>query len=259
MAMLCFAVSFAQAQITKQGKGSRGYLRLGFSSFGDELSDDLSNFSVDNGAAMSGDASLRDNMLAGRYGVQRGYVLEFGRQYYFTKRSLLPLIDGRLGLDWTQLSLTYNELDFAPIVERDLADGYYASEDQSAAVSISTKVGPVFSIRPIGKLVVDARVQLAAVYYANLTNYAAYNDTTDDERYFSFFPDLDEEDGLGAVTQVANLFFKPNFGATARYGGLGLALDYAPGSVKAEYMSDEGDGEAKFKHNVFQIKLSLTL
>lgn len=258
MALLCFAVSFAQAQITKEGKGSRGYLRLGFSSFGEELSDDLSNFSVNNGAGMSGDASMRDNVLAGRYGAQRGYVLEFGRQYYFTKKSLLPLFDARLGLDWTQLSLTYNELNFAPIVERDLADGYYADGDQSAAASISSMLGPVFSIRPIGKLVIDARVQVAAVYYANLTNYAAYNDV-DDERYFTFFPEMGEDDGLGALTKVASLNFKPNFGATARYGALGLSLDYSPGSVKAEYLSDEGDGEAKFKHNVFQFKLSLTL
>lgn len=261
MSLLCIAVSVAQAQITKPEKNSRGYLRLGFSSFGDELNSDLSNFSVNNGGAVSGDASMRDNVLEGRYGAQRGYVLEFGRQYYFTKRSLLPVIDARLGLDWTQLSLTYNELNFSPIVERDVAAGYMVSEDQSAAASIATMIGPVFSIRPIGKLVVDARVQLAAVYYANLTNYSAYNEATEDERYFSFFPDLEEgeDEGIGALTQVASLAFKPNFGLTARYGAIGLALDYAPGSVKSDYMSDEGDGEAKFAHNVFQIKLSLTL
>src|SRR5690554_1299294 len=157
VAMLCCATAFAHAQIAKEGKSSRGYLRLGFSSFGEDLKSDLSNFSVNNASGMHGDASMLDNMLEGRYGAQRGYVLEFGRQYYFTKRSLLPAVDLRVGLDWTQLSLTYNEVHFAPIVERDVADGYLPSEDQSMTASISSMLGPVVSIRPIGKLVVDAR------------------------------------------------------------------------------------------------------
>src|SRR5690554_1762434 len=125
--------------------------------------------------------------------------------------------------------------------------------------SISSMLGPVVSIRPIGKLVVDARVQVAAVYYANMTNYEAYHEGTGDERYFSFFPDLDEDSDIASLTKVASLGFKPNFGATVRYGAIGLAMDYAPGSIKSEYRAHDGDGEAKFKHNIFQIKLSLTL
>lgn len=258
IASLCLVTLLAQGQITKEGRNSRGYLRFGFSSFGDELKDDLSNFSVDNDGSMLVEASLRDNILEGRYGTRRGYVFEFGRQYYFNKQSLIPLMDARLGLDWTQLSLTYNELDFSSIARRDEDRGYYANGDKSAAFSISSMIGPVFSISPISKLTIDARAQLAVVYYANLTNYYADNPVTNDEAYFSFFGDAEQE-GLEAFTAAANLGFKPNFGATVRYGAIGLAVDYSPGSIKSEYRSDEGNGEAKFKHNVFQIKVSLTL
>lgn len=112
----------------------------------------------------------------------------------------------------------------------------------------------------IGKLVIDVRAQLAATYYVNITDYYAYNETTDESRYFSFFADGEEdESGLSAYTAAGNFGWKTNFGATARYGVLGLALDYSPGAIRASYRASEGDGEAKFKNNVFQIKLSLTL
>ena len=67
--------------------------------------------------------------------------------------------------------------------------------------------------------------------------------------------DGEEEGGLS----TGNFGFKTNYGATVRYGGIGLALDYFPGKVKSSYQSHEGSGEAKFKNNMFQIKVSLTL
>lgn len=259
--LLSSIVTWTQAQITRnESKLSRGYLRVGFSNFGKELKDDLSNFSVNGAAGVNGDASILENLREGRYGSKRGYAFEFGRNYYFNKTSLIPLFDTKIGLDWTQFSLTYNELDWSGFAEKDAENGYEADETSFFAGSASSKLGPVVSINLIGKLVVDVRLQLAATYYFNSLNYYAYNDADDDEKYFSFFPeDSEDEEGFAAVTKAGHFGIKQNYGATVRYGGLGLALDYFPGSIKAAYQSSEGDGEEKFKNNIFQIKISLTL
>src|SRR5690606_973244 len=104
---------------------------------------------------------------------------------------------------------------------------------------------------------------LAAAYYFSSVHYYAYDERTDDEKYFSFFPESAEEDegeeGFSAITKAGNFGFKANYGATFRYGVLGIALDYFPGKIKSSYQSNEGNGEEKFKNNMFQIKLSLTL
>ncbi|HWK57818.1 MAG TPA: hypothetical protein VNQ80_10785 [Parapedobacter sp.] len=254
------ATLMAHGQITKEEKGSRGYLRLGLSNFGQELKDDLSNFSVNEGGSINTEASLLSNALEGRYGAERGYVFEFGRNYYFHRNSLLPILDARLGLDWTQLSLTYNKLNFDEMASVDEAAGYEVDATSFFAVSASSKLGPVFSISPLPKLVIDARLQLAATYHFSSVDYYAYDEARDDEKYFSFFPeDEGEEEGFSAMTKAGNFGFKTNYGATLRYGGLGVALDYFPGKIKSSYQSNEGHGEAKFKNNMFQIKLSLTL
>lgn len=259
LALFLVTTTLAHAQITKTTKNSRGYVRLGLSNFGREL-DNLSNFSINNGPGIDEQSSILANMLDGRYGARQGYAFEFGRQYYFNKTSLLPIFDARIGLDWTQLSLTYNEIDFSPFANRDMEAGYEVYGSSFTAASISSKLGPVFSINPISKLVVDVRAQLSATYYANLTDYYAYREGTDEQRYFSFFPEDDEDaDGLSALTSIGHLGFKTNFGVTARYGGIGLALDYSPGAIRSTYQSHEGNGEEKFKNNVFQVKISLTL
>ncbi|MGK6351090.1 hypothetical protein [Parapedobacter sp. DT-150] len=261
LTLLLSTITWSYAQITRnETKLSRGYLRLGFSNFGQELKDDLSNFSVNGGSGVDGEASALSNVLDGRYGAKRGYVFEFGRNYYFNKTSLLPAFDTKIGLDWTQLSLVYNKLDWSNFAERDIDNGYEVDETSFFAGSASTKLGPVISINLIGKLVVDVRAQLAATYYFNSLNYYAYNPEDDDEKYFSFMPiDAEDEESFSAVTKAGNFGIKQNYGATVRFGGLGLALDYFPGSIKAEYTSNEGDGEEKFKNNIFQIKLSLML
>lgn len=266
LAVLLATVTWSYGQITKNDtKLSRGYLRLGFSNFGQELKDDFSNFSVNDGGAFDHEASMLANLTNGRYGAKRGYVFEFGRNYYFNKTSLLPLFPTKIGIDWTQLSLTYNELDWSNIIERDRAAGYEVEEMDFFAASVSSKLGPVISVNLIDKLVVDVRAQLAATYFVGWLDYYAYND--EDERYFTFMPEKDvdeEEGGLGEFTKLGKFGFKQNYGATVRYGGIGLSLDYFPGSFKYEYETSEGNGEVqsgkeKFKNNMFQIKLSLTL
>ncbi len=267
LAVLLAATTWSYGQITKDDKLSRGYLRLGLSNFGRELNNDLSNFSVNDGGAFDSEASMLGNLKEGRYGAKRGYVFEFGRNYYFNTNSLLPLFDTKIGLDWTQLSFTYNELDWSSIVERDRADGYEVEEFDYFAASVSSKIGPVVSINFIDKLVLDVRAQLAATYFVNWLDYYAYNE--EDERYFTFFPekeieDVEEENVFSAFGKLGKFGLKQNYGATVRYGAIGLAIDYFPGSFKYDYETSEGGGEVqagkeKFKNNIFQIKLSLTL
>ncbi|MFB2120185.1 hypothetical protein [Parapedobacter sp. 2B3] len=264
LTVLLAAGTWSYGQITRDESSlSRGYLRLGFSNFGQELKDDLSNFSVD-GGGLASDATMLGNLMDGRYGAQRGYVFEFGRNYYFNRNSLLPLFDTKIGLDWTMLSLTYNELDWSSIIERDRAAGYEVDEFGYFAASISSKIGPVISFNLIDRLVLDVRAQLAATYFVNGLDYYAYSE--DDERYFTFMPEEeDNEDisGFAAFGKLGKFGIKQNYGATVRYGVIGLSLDYFPGSFKYEYETSEGDGEVqsgkeKFKNNMFQIKLSLT-
>lgn len=266
LTVLLVAVNWSYGQITRdESKRSRGYLRLGLSNFGQELKNDLSNFSVNDGGAFDGEASMLDNLLDGRYGAKRGYVLEFGRNYYFNKTSLLPLFDTKVGLDWTQLSLTYNELDWDGFINRDRAAGYEVDDAGFFAVSAASKIGPVISINFIDRLVLDVRAQLAATYFVNGLDYYAYND--DDERYFTFMPeeeDSNEIEGLAAFGKLGKFGIKQNYGATVRYGVIGLSIDYFPGSFKYEYETSEGNdevksGKEKFKNNMFQLKLSLTL
>jgi len=207
------------------------------------------------------------NLKEGRYGAKRGYVFEFGRNYYFNQTSLLPIFDTKIGLDWTQLSLTYNELDWSAIIERDRAAGYEVDEFGYFAASVASKVGPVISINFIDKLVLDVRAQLAATYFVNGLDYYAYSE--DDERYFTFMPEepideVEEENVFSAFGKLGKFGIKQNYGATVRYGMIGLAIDYFPGSFKFEYETSEGGGDVqsgkeKFKNNMFQIKLSLTL
>src|SRR5690606_1352091 len=181
LTVLMATVTWSYGQITRDdSKMTRGYLRLGFSNFGQELSDDLSNFSVDNGG-MASDATMLGNLTEGRFGAKRGYVLEFGRNYYFNQTSLLPIFDTKIGLDGPQLSLTYTDLDWSSGIDRDRAAGYEVDEFNYFAASVSSKAGPVISINFIDKLVLDVRAQLAATYFVNGLDYYAYSE--DDERY----------------------------------------------------------------------------
>ena len=78
------------------------------------------------------------------------------------------------------------------------------------------------------------------------------------------FDIVEEENVFSAFGKLGKFGIKQNYGATVRYGMIGLAIDYFPGSFKFEYETSEGGGDVqsgkeKFKNNMFQIKLSLTL
>src|SRR5690554_7442266 len=73
----------------------KGYLRLGISS---QLDGEPNN-----------SLSPASNVSEGQLGATLGYTLELGRKFYFNNSSAMPL---RYGLDWTIISLTYNDLDW---------------------------------------------------------------------------------------------------------------------------------------------------
>lgn len=264
--LLLVSVSWSYGQITSGPyEMNRGYLRFGLNNFGQELRNGMAGVAAGSNGALDERASMLGNVLDGRFGAKTGYVLEFGRNYYFNETSLLPVFDTKIGIDWTHLSITYNKLDWGGFIERDKAAGYDVDVTGFFGVSLASKAGPVISFNFIDRLVLDVRAQLAATYFVNGLDYWAYTDT--DDRYLTFVTTDEDDhdiDGLKAFGKLGKFGLKQNYGATLRYGAIGVAIDYFPGSFKYEYETQDADGvmrqgKEKFKNNMFQIKLSLTL
>ena len=245
--MACSVVAYAQA--AKPGETqSWGYFRFGINKLGKELSADL---------------TMKENILAGNSGKKTGYALEFGRNYYLHKKSLWPRFPTKIGLDWTHVSFTYNKLDFSQFVTQDLEEGYTVDRKSFSSITASSKLGPVVSVNLIRKLVVDVRVQIAYTVHAHVVDYEAGNGSN--TKYLSFIREQEESGGEGdpersfSLGRLFHTGWRPAYGLTARYGGVGLAVDYFAGNLKAGYISDEGDGEANMKAGAVQFKLSLKL
>ncbi len=240
-------MSYAQTAPSGE-RASWGYFRLGINHLGKELSADL---------------TMKENILAGYSGNKTGYVLEFGRNYYLHKKSLWPRFPTKIGLDWTQVSVTYNKLDFSQFVAQDLEDGYTIDRKSFSSITASSKLGPVVSVNVIRKLVVDVRAQVAYTVHAHVVDYEADNGS--EVKYLSFIREQEEGPGEGdpersfSLGRLFHTGWRPSYGLTARYGGIGVAIDYLAGNLNAGYISDEGDGEAKIKAGAVQFKLSLKL
>ncbi|SEN72370.1 hypothetical protein SAMN05216436_12098 [bacterium A37T11] len=245
---LCLLIPFAGSvfcQITKNGSNSQGYIRVGINHLGDKLNETL---------------SPEDNALNGQFGAKTGYTLEFGHQFYLHKNSLLPIFPTKIGLDWTYLSLNYSPLDW---------DSYHKSrtgnleqgDDESYtyhAGTISTRLGPVISINPIEKLVLDIRVQLDLSYYFNTIEYEEYNDESDTNTKFSFVPDEDDDESHGILSK-GTLGLRSNFGITLRRKAWGLSADWTSGKLNAKYAINDEFGKGKVRTNLVSFKLSVTL
>lgn len=70
---LMFAVLFIYVQTNAQDGRSafrKGYQRIGITSLGNSIDNNL---------------SAKENLLRGNYGAKRGFVFEFGHNYYFKK------------------------------------------------------------------------------------------------------------------------------------------------------------------------------
>ncbi len=235
--VLVFSVSVAMAQTGTITNFRKGYLRLGINILGNSFDESL---------------SPTENVLAGNLGASKGYAFEFGKSYYFNNDDALPF---RYGLDWTVLSFSYNKFNWEDHISEDVE-----YEGGKFAIGLSSKLGPVISINPVEKVIIDARLQIVPQLY--FYDFSYYNNS-DENDYFSFIDEDPEgmDEDYDPEKVMDRLFFglKPNFGVTIRRNALGLALDYSPGKIKTQYSSYEGHGTEKLKVSAFQIKLSLTL
>ncbi|WP_158800108.1 hypothetical protein [Pedobacter sp. L105] len=238
-----------QLQAQERSAYRAGYIRLGFTSLGNSLDNNLSPL---------------QNILKGNYGASSGFVFETGRVFYFMKKDKRRLVN--LGLDWTYSSLNYNKMDKWDAYGKASGSPEYAVEDTKIAAAISSKLGPVVSFNPIENLVIDIRAQIApTIRYFDL-NYTEDNGNTI-TRYFSFVDDQaqNEDEGFNAesIKNRIAFGFQKSFGLTIRRKAIGLALDYISGNVKSTYQSEDISGSSHGKANIpvsnLQIKVSLTL
>jgi hypothetical protein len=242
--LLLIATLNATAQDSSTRSAFRnGYMRIGLNYLGNELVNSL---------------SPKSNVFNGNFGATTGYCFEFGRNFYFNKKTTSRL---KYGLDWTYLSLTYNKPNWNSYAKSSGAGDTYI-DGKAIAASVSGRLGPVVSFNPVEKLVIDARFQVApSAYFFDHSYYK--NQGLPNEQYFEFvdYEREDTEDGYDAESIKNRLSFgvKTAFGVTIRRKAIGLSLDYIPGKVKVNYGSNEGNGQEKIKANNLQLKLSFQL
>jgi hypothetical protein len=170
-------MAFLQVHAQQRSVFRSGYVRLGINKLGDDLSNSL---------------SPKENVFDGRYGATSGYIFEFGHAYYFRNKEKAKGIN--FGLDWTILSLTYNKIDkWEDYATASRIAGAYVDGTKIAA-SISSKLGPVISINPVEKLVLDFRFQVAPTVRFFDLEYGE-DSPTDQGRYFSFVNNAGDYDG----------------------------------------------------------------
>lgn len=227
-----------------------GYMRLGINQLGKDLQQQL---------------SPKQNVFDGNYGAGSGFVFETGRVFYFMKRDHRELVN--FGLDWTYLSLNYNKMNKWDSYGKAAAGSPdYNIDGTKIAAAISGKLGPVISLNPLEKLVIDFRAQIAPTFrFFDLT----YTEDSESSapRYFSFInyggDDVDENyDGEAVKNRIA-FGFQKSFGVTIRRKAIGLSIDYVSGNVKSNYEAEDNTGSSNGKVNIpvsnLQFKLNFTL
>lgn len=207
----------------------KGYLRLGISS---QLNSELNN-----------SLSPASNVSEGQLGASLGYTLEMGNKFYFNNSSAMPL---RYGLDWTIISLTYNELDWGGYAD---AQGNMGSQ-MFPALSLASKLGPTVSFNPVEELILDVRAQFAVAIHAIGMDY--YDENTDD--YYTFLL----SGGESILESTSEIGLHPSFGLTARRKGIGISVDYFKQHVTYDYGSYNADGIVEFPVNTIQLKLNFS-
>ncbi|MFT3949241.1 MAG: hypothetical protein QM763_19915 [Agriterribacter sp.] len=242
---LCFAQNDTTTKVWKS-PFKKGYLRLGINTVGKKLNNTL---------------SPKDNVMQGNLGAGIGFVFEAGHIFYFLKKT--PGRKINVGLDWTIISLTYNEA-------RKKWENYAIANGQSDAAivgiipksggddkktspliaSISTKLGPTVAFNVVEKLVIEVRAQVSAGINSYLMQY-------EDDNYI--FETIDESrDAKPSDLLLPSI--KPNVGITVRRGRLGLAFDYSPGKANMSYSfgDDRNDtyGKMKVPFNSIQLKFN---
>lgn len=192
----------------KENVFRKGYIRVGISQF----PENEMNFSQ----------SPIQNLENGQFGASTGYVFELGRNYYFNKKGSGII---KYGLDWTIISANYAELDWTA----------YAADRQQIPISkeafhyfsISSKLGPVISIKAVEALVIDLRAQVGIGMHAMLVDY--YEGDTD------YITMVGGDNPLDSASEPS---IYPSFGVTLRRKAIGLAVDYFKQTVSMKYETE---------------------
>lgn len=245
MTFFMFSYSQSDSAVAKPWKSpfKTTYTRLGVNMAGGNLDPSLSPW---------------NNVMNGNHGAGIGFVLESGRIFYFLKKSRERLIN--VGLDWTFISLSYNPVkknwkNYAAAVGKPDAEiagllPFGGGGTTPFIGSVASRLGPVVSINPVEKLVIELRGQVSAGAYSYLMGY------NEDVRRFVTFDDRED-------VKVKYFLFaiKPSVGITIRRGRLGLAFDYSPGKTNMDYTATDANGAdangtMKVPFNSMQFKLS---
>ncbi|SEB16346.1 hypothetical protein [Pedobacter hartonius] len=239
-------------KLTAQRSAFRsGYIRIGINKIGDGLDQQL---------------SPKQNVFDGRYGAGTGYVFETGHIFYFGKKSAenQPV---NFGLDWTYISLNYNKMDEWEDYGRAAGATEIDVSGTKTAAAISSKLGPVISFNPIGKLVIDARFQVAPVLrFFDLDYSQNYGEPNQQSFTFVNYQKEEMDDSFEAESFKNRIAFglATSFGITIRRKAIGFAIDYVSGKVNSYYEATEGSlgssaGKEKIPVHNLQFKLSLSL
>ncbi|WP_432708005.1 hypothetical protein [Pedobacter sp.] len=224
------------------------YLRLGVNAVGNQLDKIL---------------SPRENILDGRFGAVNGFVLDAGRIYYFGGKFSEGFLN--LGLDWTVLSFTYNQLNEWEQYGRDSRAQNVIVDGTKVMASASTKLGPVLSINLIEKIVIDARFQLAPTFrYIDLSYYE--DEGGPNERFITFIKNgkryFNESFDFDGIKDRTTFSVAKSLGVTLRRNTLGISADYIWGDVKTYFESIAGDvgiaGKQSVPVRTLQVKLNLS-
>lgn len=244
--LILFVTGIAFAVPAQNGRSPfrKRYTRLGIQTLGKDL---------------DGALSPKDNMLSGNFGTALGFVFEKGHIFYFIAPDRAKLFNA--GLDWTVLSLTYNNSANSWNNYSATATGYN-KEDFTAkfAGSVATRLGPVLSVNPVQDLVLDLRLQaLLGVYVLG----PMYESASGNDAFYTYKEDASATGFKKITGYLSNTAIKPDVGVSVRWRAIGIAMDYAPGKVNAAYTETTGGivvtGRQKLPLNSLQVKLNLTL
>ncbi|WP_158799233.1 hypothetical protein [Pedobacter sp. L105] len=212
------------------------------------------------GSSPDNNLSPKQNILKGNYGASTGFVFESGKIFYFQES--YRGTEMNYGLDWTFVSLNYNEMNQWNKYGKLAVSQDYAIRGSRITAAISSKVGPVISFNPIEKVVVDVRAQLAPTFRLFDFSYYANTDTPGSD-YFSFKNSKQANNDANPESLKNRVGFglQENFGVTIRRNIIGLSLDYITGKVKANYEARDNNvttnGKIKIPAHQLQAKISV--
>ncbi|HRO41365.1 MAG TPA: hypothetical protein PL009_00930 [Flavipsychrobacter sp.] len=188
--------------------------------------------------AFDNNIATTDNFSkSGGLGAKSGFVFDIGSYIYMHPD---PIADGiKIGLDFTFMSLTYNQLNW----ETDLT----GSKTAPTFLTLSSKLGPLVSYNFADIAIVDVYFKVAPTFlFASETTYVRNN-----------------SDGVEMLPEDIGFGVKWNTGITFHYGVGSFTVCYDAGRVKKTVYRPNGftmmETEEQLLLNMVQVKIGLQL